>query len=406
MKPVFTYSFIFLAYLLMTGCSNTKSPEHSVPKVIVGAERSEIYLPMLAGKKVGLVVNQSSMVDSLHLINFLVSNGVDVKGIYAPEHGYKGNVERGEHVDGTTDPETGIPVFSLYGKNRKPTPEILKDIDVMIFDMQDVGVRFFTYIYTMTRVMEASAENGIKVLVLDRPNPIGYYVDGPMLKPGFESGVGLYPIPVVHGLTVGEFAMMVNGERWLKDSIQCDLEVIKVENYTHETKYQLPVFPSPNLAEMKSIYLYPSICLFEGADVNEGRGTYKPFQQFGAPYYTPQDFSYVPKSIPVLALHPKFEGETCYGYDLSGLTLSQLQDIRQLEIKYVIDFYNKCDDKENFFTPFFDKLAGSDQLRKQIMEGLSEEQIRASWQEELEEFKLMRKNYLLYDETSMVRQTQ
>ncbi len=387
---------ILLAYFLVTGCSN--STEHSEPKLKVGAERSEIYLPLLEGKKVGLVVNQSSMVDSVHLINYLVRKGVDVKGIYAPEHGYKGNVERGKHVDGEIDAETGIPVYSLYGKNHKPSPEILKDIEVMVFDMQDVGVRFFTYIYTMTRVMEASAENGIKVVVLDRPNPIGYYVDGPMLKPGFESGIGLFPIPVIHGLTVGEFAMMVNGEHWLKDGIQCDLEVIKVENYTHETKYQLPVFPSPNLAEMKSIYLYPSICLFEGADVNEGRGTYKPFQVFGAPYYTPQDFSYVPKSIPVLALHPKFEGETCYGYDLSNMTLSELQDIRQLEIKYVIDFYNKCDDKENFFTSFFDKLAGTDQLRLQIIEGKTEEQIRASWQEDLDKFKLMRKNYLLYDE--------
>ncbi len=387
---------ILLAYFFVTGCSN--STEHSEPKLKVGAERSEIYLPLLEGKKVGLVVNQTSVVDSVHLINYLVSKGVDVKGIYAPEHGYKGNVERGKHVDGEIDAETGIPVYSLYGKNHKPSPEILKDIDVMVFDMQDVGVRFFTYIYTMTRVMEASAENGIKVVVLDRPNPIGYYVDGPMLKPGFESGIGLFPIPVIHGLTVGEFAMMVNGEHWLKDGIQCDLEVIKVENYTHETKYQLPVFSSPNLAEMKSIYLYPSICLFEGADVNEGRGTYKPFQQFGAPYYTPQDFSYVPKSIPVLALHPKFEGKTCYGYDLSGMTMNQLQEIKQLEIKYVIDFYNKCDDKENFFTSFFDKLAGTDQLRKQIIEGQSEVQIRASWQNDLDEFKLMRKNYLLYSE--------
>jgi len=396
MKLSLTFCSLLLAYTLTSGCSS--SAEHSEPKLKVGAERSEIYLPLLEGKKVGLVVNQSSMVDSVHLINYLVSKGVDVKGIYAPEHGYRGNVERGKHVDGEIDAETGIPVYSLYGKNHKPSPEILKDIDVMVFDMQDVGVRFFTYIYTMTRVMEASAENGIKVVVLDRPNPIGYYVDGPMLKPGFESGIGLFPIPVIHGLTVGEFAMMVNGEHWLKDGIQCDLEVIKVENYTHETKYQLPVFPSPNLAEMKSIYLYPSICLFEGADVNEGRGTYKPFQQFGAPYYTPQDFSYVPKSIPVLALHPKFEGETCYGYDLSGMTMNQLQDIKQLEIKYVIDFYNKCDDKENFFTSFFDKLAGTDQLRLQIIEGKTEEQIRASWQEDLDEFKLMRKNYLLYSE--------
>lgn len=404
MKPGLTSCLILLAYVLTSGCSS--STEHLTPEVKVGAERSEIYLPLLENKNVGLVINQTSVVDSVHLIDYLFEKGVNIKAIYAPEHGYKGNVERGEHFDGTTDPGTGVPVFSIYGKNRKPSPEMLEGIDVMIFDIQDVGVRFFTFISTLNMVMEACAENGIKVIVLDRPNPLGYYVDGPVLDPQFQSFVGLNPIPVIHGMTVGEYAKMVNGEGWLKDSIQCDMEVVKMENYTHATKYQLPVLPSPNLADMKSIYLYPSICLFEGANVNEGRGTYKPFQQFGAPYYTPKDFSYVPKSIPVLALHPKFEGETCYGYDLSGMTISELQDIKQLEIKYLIDFYNKGNDKENFFTSFFDKLAGTDQLRLQIIEGKTEEQIRASWQEDLEKYKLMRKNYLLYDERSMVRQTQ
>ena len=404
MKPGLTSCLILLAYVLTSGCSS--STEHLTPEVKVGAERSEIYLPLLENKNVGLVINQTSVVDSVHLIDYLFEKGVNIKAIYAPEHGYKGNVERGEHFDGTTDPGTGIPVFSIYGTNRKPSPEMLEGIDVMIFDIQDVGVRFFTFISTLNMVMEACAENGIKVIVLDRPNPLGYYVDGPVLDPQFQSFVGLNPIPVIHGMTVGEYAKMVNGEGWLKDSIQCDMEVVKMENYTHATKYQLPVLPSPNLADMKSIYLYPSICLFEGANVNEGRGTYKPFQQFGAPYYTPKDFSYVPKSIPVLALHPKFEGETCYGYDLSGMTISELQDIKQLEIKYLIDFYNKGNDKENFFTSFFDKLAGTDQLRLQIIEGKTEEQIRASWQEDLEKYKLMRKNYLLYDERSMVRQTQ
>ena len=404
MKPGLTSCLILLAYVLTSGCSS--STEHLTPEVKVGAERSEIYLPLLENKNVGLVINQTSVVDSVHLIDYLFEKGVNIKAIYAPEHGYKGNVERGEHFDGTTDPGTGIPVFSIYGTNRKPSPEMLEGIDVVVFDIQDVGVRFFTFISTLNMVMEACAENGIKVIVLDRPNPLGYYVDGPVLDPQFQSFVGLNPIPVIHGMTVGEYAKMVNGEGWLKDSIQCDMEVVKMENYTHATKYQLPVLPSPNLADMKSIYLYPSICLFEGANVNEGRGTYKPFQQFGAPYYTPKDFSYVPKSIPVLALHPKFEGETCYGYDLSGMTISELQDIKQLEIKYLIDFYNKSNDKENFFTSFFDKLAGTDQLRLQIIEGKTEEQIRASWQEDLEKYKLMRKNYLLYDERSMVRQTQ
>ncbi|WP_319228530.1 DUF1343 domain-containing protein [Draconibacterium orientale] len=394
MKQVTISVIILLSYIFFSGCKTTiQTPPQ---QVVVGAERTDSYLPFLENKNVGLVVNQTSVIDSVHLIDYLFNKGVSIKGIYAPEHGYKGNVERGEHVDGTTDPDTGIPVHSLYGQYRKPTPEMLEGIDVMIFDMQDVGVRFFTYINTMTRVMEASAENGIKVIVLDRPNPLGYYVDGPVLKPGFESGVGLFPIPVIHGMTVGEYAQMVNSEGWLKDGIQCDLEVVKMKNYTHETKYQLPVLPSPNLADMKSIYLYPSICLFEGADVNEGRGTETPFQVFGAPYYTPKDVSYVPKSIPVLALHPKFEGETCYGYDLSETPLAELQNIKQLEIKYVIDFYNKSDDKENFFTPFFDKLAGTDQLRKQIIAGMSEEEIRESWQTDLDNFKQLRKKYLLY----------
>ncbi len=383
-------------YLITVGCKEKSS--HSEANIIVGAELTETYLPLLADKRVGVVVNQTSMVDTVHLIDFLFSKGVDLKAIYAPEHGYKGNVERGEHFDGTTDPDTGTPVFSLYGKNRKPSPEMLAGIDVVIFDIQDVGVRFFTYISTLNKVMEACAENGIQVIVFDRPNPLGHYVDGPVLNPEFNSFVGLNPIPIVHGLTVGEYAMMSNGEGWLKDSVQCNLEVIRMENYTHETRYQLPIFPSPNLPDMKSIYLYPSICLFEGANVNEGRGTYKPFQQFGAPYYTPQDFSYVPKSIPVLALHPKFEDETCYGYDLSETPLDELQNMKQIQLKYIIDFYQKCDDKEHFFTSFFDTLAGTDKLRKQIIEGKSEAEIRTGWQEDLDKYKEMRKKYLLYRE--------
>ncbi len=390
-------SIIFvLLYLFETGC--TRNAKHLKSEVIVGAERSEIYLPLLANKRVGLVVNQTSVVDSVHLIDFLFTRGVDIEAIYAPEHGYKGNVERGEHFDSATDPDTGIPVFSIYGKNRKPGPDMLKGIDVIVFDIQDVGVRFYTYISTLNKIMEACAENGIKVIVLDRPNPLGYYVDGPVLSPDFESFVGLNPVPVVHGMTMGEYAMMVNGQGWLKDSVLCDLEVIRMENYTHATKYQLPIPPSPNLADMKSVYLYPSICLFEGANVNEGRGTLKPFQQFGAPYFTPHDFSYVPKSIPVLSLHPKFENETCYGFDLSGMTLSELQDMQQIQLKYIIEFYQKCNNKELFFNDFFDKLAGSDALRKQIIEGQSEEQIRAGWQEDLNNYKKMRKKYLLYKE--------
>jgi uncharacterized protein YbbC (DUF1343 family) len=269
----------------------------------------------------------------------------------------------------------------------------------MVFDIQDIGVRFFTVVSTMHNVMEACAENNIPVIILDRPNPLGYYVDGPVMQAEFTNFIGMHMVPVVHGLTLGEFATMINGEGWLKDSVKCELEVVEIKNYTHATKYQLPVVPSPNLPDMKSIYLYPSICFFEGAEVNEGRGTWKPFQQFGTPWYKPQDHAYVPISIPVLALHPKFENDTCYGYDLSSLSLEELQEIEQIQLNYLIEFYQKSPDKEHFFTAFFENLAGSDTLRKQIIAGHTEEQIRESWKADLELYKQMRKNYLLYAET-------
>lgn len=396
MKHKIAFIALVFTYIFSSGCNNETKETRS--DVIVGAERIKTYLPILKNKNIGLVVNQTSMVDTVHLIDFLYSKDINLKAIYAPEHGYKGNVEAGKHFNSTTDPNTGVPVFSIYGKNRKPTPEMLKGIDIIIFDIQDVGVRFFTYISTLNYVMEACAENNIKVVVFDRPNPLGYYVDGPVLKPEYRSFIGMKPIPVVHGLTVGEYAMMSNGEGWLKNRMKCELEVIKMENYTHATRYQLPIFPSPNLPDMKSIYLYPSICLFEGIKANEGRGTDHPFQQFGAPYYSPQNFSYVPKSIPGKSLHPKFEGKTCYGYDLSKTPLEELQNINQIQLKYVIDFYNKCDDKEHFFTNFFEKLAGNDELRKQITEGKTEAEIRASWQDDLNKYKEMREKYLLYED--------
>ncbi|MEL7585234.1 MAG: DUF1343 domain-containing protein [Prolixibacteraceae bacterium] len=396
MKPfTLIFGFLFISALFSNCHSENKISNSS--ELILGASRTESYLPLLNGKRVGLVVNQTSVVDSVHLVDFLLSKSVNITAIYAPEHGYKGTVERGEYIESSVDSVTGIPVFSIYGRTRKPTPEMLEGIDVMVFDIQDIGVRFFTVVSTMSNVMEACAENGIKVIVLDRPNPLGYYVDGPVMKPEFSNFIGLHQVPVVHGMTLGEYALMVNGEGWLKDSVKCELEVITVENYTHDTKYQLPVIPSPNLPDMKSIYLYPIVCFFEGAEVNEGRGTWKPFQQFGTPWFTPQDHAYVPVSIPVLSLHPKFENDTCYGYDFSGKTIAELQEIKQVRLNYLIEFYQKSDQKELFFTDFFENLAGSDTLRKQIIAGQTEEQIRESWQSELERYKEMRKKYLLYD---------
>ncbi|MGD9557112.1 MAG: exo-beta-N-acetylmuramidase NamZ domain-containing protein [Mangrovibacterium sp.] len=386
----------FLIAIFLPTCVPGEKPNPS-EGLVLGASRTESYLPLLEGKRVGVVVNQTSVVDSVHLVNFLLSKQVNITAIYAPEHGYKGTVERGEYIESSTDSVTGLPVFSIYGRTRKPTPEMLQGIDVMVFDIQDIGVRFFTVISTMSNVMEACAENGIKVIILDRPNPLGYYVDGPVMKPEFSNFIGLHQVPVVHGMTLGEYACMVNGEGWLKDSVKCELEVITVENYTHDTKYQLPVVPSPNLPDMKSVYLYPMVCFFEGAEVNEGRGTWKPFQQFGTPWFTPRDHTFVPVSIPVLSLHPKFENDTCYGYDLSGQTIAGLQEINQVRLNYLIEFYQKSNQKELFFTDFFENLAGSDTLRKQIMAGQTEEQIRESWQSELDQYKEMRKKYLLYD---------
>lgn len=390
-------AFLFIL-ALCSNCNSANKTSTSSNEVILGAARTETYFPILEGKRVGLVVNQTSVVDSMHLVDFLRSKKVNIAAIYAPEHGYRGTVERGEYIESATDSVTGLSIYSIYGRLRKPTPEILKGIDVMVFDIQDIGVRFFTVVSTMSNVMEACAENGIKLIILDRPNPLGYYVDGPVMKPEFSNFIGMHQVPVVHGMTLGEYAMMINGEGWLKDSVKCDLEIVQLKNYTHSTKYQLPIAPSPNLPDMKSVYLYPSVCFFEGAEVNEGRGTYKPFQQFGTPWFIPRAHSYIPRSIPVLSLHPKFENQVCYGYDLSGMEISELQRIKQVQLNYLIEFYRKSDQKELFFTDFFENLAGSDTLRKQIMAGQTEEQIRESWQTDLDRYKEMRKKYLLYQE--------
>lgn len=367
-------------------------------EIRTGAAQLDAYLPILGTKNIGLVVNQTTTVGKTHLVDTLLSRGVKIKAIYAPEHGYRGTTERGKTVENQVDEATGIPIHSIYGSKKKPSPEILKGIDVMIFDMQDVGARFFTYISTLHYIMEACAENKIKLIVLDRPNPLGHYVDGPILKPSSSSFIGMHTIPIVHGMTIGEYAQMINGEGWLKNGVQCELQVIKVENYTHQTHYHIDIPPSPNLPDMTSIYLYPTVCLFEGTKVSEGRGTMKPFQQFGTPDFTPQQHSFVPQVIPSMSSDPKFEGQTCYGYDLSGQSLEELQAIREIDLSYLLEFYQKEKDKAKFFEKSFDLLAGSDQLRKQIIAGKTEEEIRASWQEGLEQFKEIRKQYLLYEE--------
>ena len=361
----------------------------------IGAARTEQYLPALEGKRVGLLVNHTSILPregkDIHLLDFLLEQGVEVTTIFAPEHGFRGTADAGEKVASGKDPKTGLPVVSLYGNNKKPRPEQLENIDVLLFDIQDVGARFYTYISSMHYAMEACAENGKTFMVLDRPNPHGHYVDGPVLEPEFRSFVGMHPIPVVHGLTVGELAKMINSEGWLSGGIQCALKVIPMANYTHSTSYTLPVKPSPNLPNQQAIQLYPSLCFFEGTPMSIGRGTPFPFQVIGYPREKFGDFSFTPESTPGAAKHPKHEDKKCYGVDLR-----QAPAPTQLDLSYLIGYYEKYEAKDAFFTSFFDLLAGTDKLRAQIKEGASEAEIRESWMPELEDYKALRQKYLLY----------
>lgn len=362
-------------------------------EIKTGAGQPEEYMPLIRDKKVGLVVNHTSMVNDMHLIDFLGEQGVEVVKILAPEHGFRGNALEGEIVKDGIDKKTGIPVISLYNENRKPVPSHLKDIEVIIFDIQDVGARFYTYISTMHLVMEACAENNIPVIVFDRPNPNGDYIDGPVLKSEFQSFVGMHPIPVIHGCTVGELAQMINGEHWLKGGVTCDLTVIPVVNYTHSTRYSLPIAPSPNLPNDLAIRLYPSLCFFEATSVSVGRGTEFPFQVLGGLKPELGDFTFVPKGNDASPIKPLHEGRTCYGIDLR-----ELDTVPEFTLKYFLDFYNKYEDEKEFLTreKWFDTLAGTNMLISQIRQGLTEDEIRSSWQSDLGKYRLIRKKYLLY----------
>lgn len=362
---------------------------------VMAADRPGSYLPLLYGKSVGVVANQTSITKDGHLVDYLIANKVAVRKVFAPEHGFRGTASAGEVIKDGKDVKTGLPIVSLYGSNKKPTAEQLADVDVVVFDIQDVGARFYTYISTLTYVMEACAENGKKVIVLDRPNPNGYYVDGPVLEDGFESFVGMHHIPVVHGMTIGEYAKMVNGEKWLKDGVQCQLDVVTCENWDHSMTYSLPVKPSPNLPNNDAIILYPSLCFFEGTTVSVGRGTDKPFQQFGAPYFKEAQYSFTPQSNEG-AKYPKYEGEQCNGFVLNDFAQFYLNGLGELYLHWLVEAYNMAPEKDKFFNSFFEKLAGTDQLRKDIIAGKTAEQIRESWQEEVSEFKRLRRKYLLY----------
>lgn len=368
---------------------------HACSQVSPGAHQTDTYLPLLKGKQVGIIANPSSLINSTHLVDSLLSHHIDIHKVYAPEHGFRGKAEAGDHVVDGKDAKTGLDIISIYGSNRKPKAEQLEGIDIMIFDLQGVGTRFFTYISTLKYMMEACAENNIPLIVLDRPNPNAHYVDGPMIQKEHESFVGLMPIPIVYGMTDGELAQMINGENW--NSKNCELIVIPIKNYSHQTPYELPVKPSPNLPNFQSIYLYPTLCLFEGTKASIGRGTDFPFQVIGFPEYPEKDFQFKPRSIPGVSANPKFKDELCYGLDYRNLYSSIHEKPYQLNIQCWIDLYGSYPNKEDFFIPFFEKLSGTNELRQQIQMGLSEELIRASWQPDLEDFKAKREKYLLYD---------
>lgn len=389
MKKLFALS---LSLLMMVSCSSAQK------EIQVGALSFDEYLPLLDGKRVSILSNQTGMVSSTtHLLDTLLDMGVNVVSIMSPEHGFRGVADAGEHVSSSIDPDTGIPIRSLYesGVNR-PSDESMAEFDVMVFDLQDVGVRFYTYNATMARMMDACAQFGKKMIVLDRPNPLGYYVDGPILDMKYKSGVGWLPVPVVHGMTLGELALMINGEGWLKDGIQCDLTVVPCKNYTRDMEYVLPIKPSPNLPDMRSIYLYPSTCYFEATPVSLGRGTDKPFQIYGHPDMTGYDFSFTPRSVPGAKNPPQLD-KLCYGVDLSSLPIEEIK-ARGINLEYVIDAYNnlKLDDKK-MFRSFFELLIGQGYVREMIVEGKSAAEIEAMWADDVVKFKEQRAPYLIYE---------
>lgn len=369
--------------------SNNKTTLFAAIKT--GADNYEKYLPLLKDKKVGIVTNQTGILsDKTHVVDFLLEKKVAVQTIFAPEHGFRGTADAGEHVVDGKDQKTGLPIISLYGDNKKPKPAQLANIDVLIFDLQDVGARFYTYISSLHYVMEACAENNIPLIVFDRPNPNGSIVDGPLLEKEFTSFVGMHPIPLLHGMTIGEYAQMVNGQKWLKDGEKCKLTVIPCSNYKREMAYSLLVKPSPNLPNDQSINLYASLCLFEGTNVSMGRGTEKQFQIYGSPYLKKTGFSFTPKPN-FGAKDPVYNGKECFGEDLTSYP-----KLKQLELKWLIKAYQNTSDKTKFFNAFFTKLAGTKKLQQQIENGVSEKDIRESWKKDLENFKTMRKQYLIY----------
>jgi uncharacterized protein YbbC (DUF1343 family) len=407
--------FFCLLLLINVECfSQNDQPVNRSTEIITGAERMSVYIPMLKGRAVAVFANQTSMVGKIHLVDALIREGIRVKKIFAPEHGFRGVADAGEGMKNGIDSTTGIPVISLYGNKLAPSADDMKDVDILIFDVQDVGVRFYTYISSLQKYMEAAMEDHKPLLILDRPNPNGFYVDGPVLDKKFSSFVGMQPVPVVYGMTIGEYAFMIAGEKWLSQKANevysyyqtaqnsadtpFHFLVIKCKNYSHKSKYNLPVNPSPNLQNMRSVYLYPSICFFEGTAISLGRGTDKPFEQFGHPLFPKNLYSFTPKSTSG-AKNPPLLDQTCYGFDLSNINAEkEIND--HLQLKWLLKAYALFPDKEKFFlaSNYFNKLAGTDVLMQQIKDGKTENEIRKSWQPALNDFNKIRKKYLMYDD--------
>ena len=396
-----------LLALAVVSCSSDKSTSETKqpPKpLLTGADQTNKYVPYLNGKRVAMLANQTATVAGKPSVDVYQAMGVNIVKIFGPEHGFRGNASNGARVNDEIDAKTGIPIISLYGEKRKPSTKDLADVDVMIFDVQDVGVRFYTKINTLRDVMESCAANNVELMVLDRPNPHGYLIDGPILDMNLKSGIGQFPIPIAHGLTIGEFAQMINGEGWLTNNLKCNLKVIPLANYTHDTPYVLPIYPSPNLNTAQSVMLYPSTCLFEGTILNHGRGTYMPFTVLGAPALKGiYSFSYTPVSIPGMSETPLHQNQVCYGLDLRGYDVEQLRKSGKINLQWMMELYRAYPDKEKFFDSSYsnqigsiDRLSGTTEFRKQIIAGVSEEEIRKTWEAGLAAYKKMRQKYLLY----------
>ena len=388
-KSIF-FKSTFLFWLTMISFTSASCQK----EITISAANVDAYIPLLKQKKVGIVAHQASVISSvkntIHLVDLLRKKNISIQKVFAPEHGFRGTADAGEKVGNKIDSKTQLPIISLYGKNRKPNKEQLKGIEVMVFDLQDVGVRFYTYLSTLHNVMEACAENNIPLIVLDRPNPNAHYIDGPVLNLEHKSFVGMHPVPIVYGMTIGEYAQMINGEKWLANSIKCDLTVIPLKNYTHQTKYELTVRPSPNLPNKQSIALYPSLCLLEPTKVSIGRGTDLQFQVYGHPGFPKTDFSYVPKSN-FGSKNPKHKGQICYGENLTTVNPPS-----KIELKWLLNAYSNFSEKDSFFLKGFERISGVSNLKKQLIEGANEKTIRDSWTDGLNEFKKIRTKYLLY----------